>query len=178
MINAAIRGPIETYLDWAKYNPDPKAEDKTCLAIDIWRHCLYEVDNRNPPSDAILSNFKIGSSGSISSVEAVQSSASINVAYSGTVQGVREGGSTVGSHRVRIISAAVDESIAILNRDFAMMAIRHGLRAEQIGFPGYSWTGGLTQIGETSPSFDEKKNIYQCSGTLLISLQEVGDCEC
>jgi hypothetical protein len=176
MLNAAISGPIETYLDWAKY--DPGNTDKLCLAINVGKHCLYEVDSQDPPDGAILSNFAIVSSGSISSSETVKSSAAIHVAYSGTVQGVREGGSTVGSHRVRIVSSAVNESISICNRDFAMMAIKHGLKAERIGFPGYIWTGALTTIGETSASFDDKNNIYQCSGTLLISLQRIEDCEC
>jgi hypothetical protein len=184
MLTANIAAPIELVLQLAAF-PHPTLDKErytdpatTFLAIDLNRNCLVESSRDYIPDHFRAVSYRIADIRSISNADDVASNPQIHVAYSGEISPVKEGGSWTHYHRVRIVSAANSENLATFNRDFALEVIKYCLNNKQLGFAGYSWTGGLQTLGKTSVNYDVKTNIYSCSGTLLINLLRVEDCGC
>jgi hypothetical protein len=168
IFTATLTAPIEQYLQLAQ----------TELAVDIVRGCIVRSDmSFGVEAGLIPTKYQIQPYGSLEFRDAVRSSAAISCLYSGTVSAVVAGGSPTSDHRYRIISAAGNYAQCLFNRDFAIAVIKHGLETDEIGFSGYGWTGRFLEIAKTPASYDQKDNLYECSGSILINLDRGGICQ-
>jgi hypothetical protein len=90
--------------------------------------------------------------------------------YFGTVRPTYSNGNGIGQHQISLISASTDKLMAVGNRDYAVLALEHGLKHDEIRFIQLKWTGIFSRFSNPAPVFDSSFRVWIAKTSLHISL--------